>query len=141
MRSPACCRATQAIEAIKKSIKKTYGKKGDQIVQQNFAAVDQTLANLFEVKVPGQRHQHDRDAARWSPTSAPDFVKEVTATIMAGFGDTLPVSAMPVDGTYPDRHRRSGKSATSPWKSRCGTFRSASSATSARSSARTRPSG
>ena len=53
----------QAIEAIKQSIKKTYGKKGDQIVQQNYAAVDQTLANLFEVKVPGPRHQHDRDAS------------------------------------------------------------------------------
>ncbi len=90
----------QAIEAIKQSIKKTYGKKGDQIVQQNFAAVDQTLENLFEVKVPG----HVSSTIEMPPVvsdRAPDFVKAVTATIMAGFGDTLPVSAMPVDGTYP----------------------------------------
>ena len=54
----------QAIEAIKRSIKKTYGKKGDQIVQQNYAAVDQTIANLFEVKVPRQSHEHDCHASR-----------------------------------------------------------------------------
>jgi pyruvate-ferredoxin/flavodoxin oxidoreductase len=90
----------QAIEAIKYSIKKTYGKKGDQIVQQNFQAVDQTLANLFEVKVPGTV----TSSIEMPPVvsdRAPDFVKSVTAQIMAGFGDALPVSRMPVDGTYP----------------------------------------
>jgi pyruvate-ferredoxin/flavodoxin oxidoreductase len=89
-----------AIEAIKSSIKKTYGKKGDQIVQQNFAAVDQTLANLFEVKVPAKVTSTIAMPPVVSP-KAPKFVKEVTAEIMAGFGDLLPVSKMPVDGTYP----------------------------------------
>jgi len=90
----------QAIEAIKNSIKKTYGKKGDEIVQQNFAAVDQTLANLFEVKIPASV----TSTITMPPVvadEAPDFVKKVTAQIMAGFGDALPVSAMPDDGTYP----------------------------------------
>ena len=90
----------QAIEAIKNSIKKTYGKKGDEIVQQNFAAVDQTLANLFEVKIPASV----TSTITMPPVvadEAPDFVKNVTAQIMAGFGDALPVSAMPDDGTYP----------------------------------------
>ncbi len=90
----------QAITAIKNAIKKTYGKKGDQIVQQNFAAVDQTLANLFEVKVP------DRvtSTIEMPPTvsdRAPEFVKNITAKIIAGFGDALPVSAFPKDGTWP----------------------------------------
>jgi pyruvate-ferredoxin/flavodoxin oxidoreductase len=89
-----------AIEAIKTSIKKTYGKKGDLIVQQNFAAVDQTLANLFEVKVPGKVTSTITMPPVVSP-KAPAFVKEVTAQIMAGFGDELPVSKMPVDGTFP----------------------------------------
>jgi pyruvate-ferredoxin/flavodoxin oxidoreductase len=90
----------QAIESIKQSIKKTYGKKGDQIVQQNFAAVDQTLANLHEVQVPA----HVTSTLELPPVvseKAPDFVKQVTAKIIAGFGDTLPVSAMPKDGTFP----------------------------------------
>jgi pyruvate-ferredoxin/flavodoxin oxidoreductase len=89
-----------AIEAIKNSIKKTYGKKGDQIVQQNFAAVDQTLANLFEVKVPARVTSTIAMPPLVSP-KAPAFVKEVTAQIMGGFGDLIPVSRMPADGTYP----------------------------------------
>jgi pyruvate-ferredoxin/flavodoxin oxidoreductase len=89
-----------AIAAIKTSIKKTYGKKGDQIVQQNFAAVDETLANLFEVKIPAKATSTITMPPVVSPL-APAFVKEVTAQIMAGFGDLLPVSKMPVDGTYP----------------------------------------
>ncbi len=90
----------QAIEAIKNSISKTYGKKGDQIVQQNFAAVDQTLANLFEVRVP----ENVTSTITLPPIvsdQAPDFVKNVTAQIIAGFGDALPVSALPNDGTFP----------------------------------------
>jgi pyruvate-ferredoxin/flavodoxin oxidoreductase len=89
-----------AIEAIKSSIKKTYGKKGDQIVQQNFAAVDQTLANLFPVTVPAKV----TSTIEMPPTvsaEAPAFVQEVTAQIIAGFGDQLPVSKFPVDGTFP----------------------------------------
>jgi pyruvate-ferredoxin/flavodoxin oxidoreductase len=89
-----------AIEAIKNSIKKTYGKKGDQIVQQNFAAVDETLANLFEVKVPSKATSTIEMPPVVSPL-APAFVQDVTAQIMAGFGDMIPVSKMPVDGTYP----------------------------------------
>jgi pyruvate-ferredoxin/flavodoxin oxidoreductase len=90
----------QAIEAIKASIKKTYGRKGDQIVQQNFEAVDQTIANLHEVKVPGQVTSTIM-MPPVVPDYAPKFVKDVTAQIIAGFGDMLPVSAMPVDGTFP----------------------------------------
>ncbi|MBI4535627.1 MAG: pyruvate:ferredoxin (flavodoxin) oxidoreductase [Ignavibacteriae bacterium] len=90
----------QAIEAIKNSIEKTYGKKGEQVVRQNFAAVDQTLANLFEVKVP-DKVSSTMEMPPVVSEKAPDFVKEVTAKIIAGFGDTLPVSAFPNDGTFP----------------------------------------
>ncbi|MDD5562377.1 MAG: pyruvate:ferredoxin (flavodoxin) oxidoreductase [Thermoanaerobaculaceae bacterium] len=90
----------EAIEQIKKAIKKTYGKKGDVVVQKNFAAVDHTLAHLFEVKLPGTV-----TATRSMPPTvsdaAPDFVKRVTAVMMSGKGDLLPVSAFPVDGTWP----------------------------------------
>ncbi len=90
----------EAIAAIKNSIKKTYGKKGEEIVQQNYDAVDATLANLFEVKVPASV----TSTIEMPPTvsdKAPDFVKNVTAQIIAGFGDSLPVSAFPKDGTFP----------------------------------------
>ncbi len=90
----------KAIGMIKDSIKKTYGAKGDKIVQMNFDAVDKTLANLFEVKVPDKVTSNKK---MQPPVSgdAPDFVKEVTAKIIAGEGDQLPVSKMPVDGTFP----------------------------------------
>jgi len=90
----------EAVAAIKNSIKKTYGRKGDQVVQQNFAAVDQTLANLFEVEVPAGVTS-TMEMPPVVSAKAPDFVKNVTAKIIAGFGDMLPVSAMPKDGTYP----------------------------------------
>ena len=99
----------QAIEQIKKAIKKTYGRKGDQIVQQNFQAVDQTLANLFEVKVPNKV----TSTIEMPPVvsdRAPEYVKQVTARMIEGKGDTLPVSAMPIDGTFP--------TATSQWEKR-----------------------
>jgi pyruvate-ferredoxin/flavodoxin oxidoreductase len=90
----------EAIAQIKKAIKKTYGKKGDAVVQQNYHAVDQTLANLYEVKVPSTV-----TATRMRPPTvsdeAPDFVKRVTAVMMEGKGDLLPVSAFPIDGTWP----------------------------------------
>ena len=89
-----------AIEAIKKAIKKTYGKKGDQIVQQNFQAVDATIANLHEVKVPATASS-TITMPPVVPNTAPEFIKSVTAQIIAGFGDDLPVSKMPVDGTFP----------------------------------------
>ncbi|MGA2622913.1 MAG: pyruvate:ferredoxin (flavodoxin) oxidoreductase [Bacteroidota bacterium] len=89
-----------AITAIKNSIKKTYGKKGEEIVKQNFTAVDQTLANLFEVKVPNTV----TSAIEMPPPVsdlAPEYVRNVLGQIIAGNGDSLPVSAMPVDGTFP----------------------------------------
>jgi pyruvate-ferredoxin/flavodoxin oxidoreductase len=90
----------EAVAHIKKAIQKTYAKKGDEVVRRNFAAVDDTLANLFEVPVPAaatSRVHRLPDV----PTDAPDFVKRVTAVMMAGKGDLLPVSAFPVDGTWP----------------------------------------
>ncbi|MFI5394705.1 MAG: pyruvate:ferredoxin (flavodoxin) oxidoreductase [Candidatus Binatia bacterium] len=90
----------EAIAAIKKSIEKSYGSKGDEIVQMNFAAVDHTLAHLFEVRVPAHA---DGTIAMPPPVppQAPAFVQDVTAKMIAGLGDSLPVSALPVDGTYP----------------------------------------
>ncbi|MDD5199961.1 MAG: pyruvate:ferredoxin (flavodoxin) oxidoreductase, partial [Terrimicrobiaceae bacterium] len=90
----------EAIAQIKRAIEKTYGRKGEHIVQQNFAAVDQTLASLHEIPIPAATAA---GAARSAPVpaEAPDFVKRVTATMLAGKGDLLPVSAFPVDGTWP----------------------------------------
>ncbi|MGC8741621.1 MAG: pyruvate:ferredoxin (flavodoxin) oxidoreductase [Candidatus Sumerlaeaceae bacterium] len=90
----------EAIAQIKKAIEKTYGKKGPEVVKKNFEAVDQTLANLFEVKVPAQATSQKRRPPI-VPDEAPDFVKRVTAVMLAGKGDLLPVSAFPVDGTWP----------------------------------------
>jgi pyruvate-ferredoxin/flavodoxin oxidoreductase len=90
----------QAIEQIKYAIKKTYGKRGEAVVQQNFAAVDSTLENLFEVKVP---EAITSSVAMRSPVpaAAPDFVRNVLGPMIAYDGDSVPVSAMPVDGTFP----------------------------------------
>ncbi|MFH0879915.1 MAG: pyruvate:ferredoxin (flavodoxin) oxidoreductase, partial [Lentisphaerota bacterium] len=99
----------EAIEQIKKAIKKTYGKKGEEIVKKNYNAVDQTLANLSEIKIPAQATSKIELPPIVS-AKAPAFVQKVTAEIMAGRGDDLPVSAMPVDGTYP--------SATTQWEKR-----------------------
>ncbi len=90
----------EAIAAIKNSIKKTYGRKGEEIVRQNFNAVDQTLANMFEVKVPGSVTSTIEMPPAVSP-AAPEYVRNVTGRIIAGEGDRLPVSAMPSDGTFP----------------------------------------
>ena len=90
----------EAIEQIKKSIKKTYGKRGEAVVAQNFEAVDQTLVHLHQVKVPAAvSSKVTRRAA--VPAGAPDFVHNVLGPIIAGDGDNLPVSLMPVDGTFP----------------------------------------
>jgi pyruvate-ferredoxin/flavodoxin oxidoreductase len=90
----------EAIAAIKNAIKKTYGKKGEEIVQQNYKAVDQTLAHLQEVSYPAAATSTIEMPPVVS-SKAPDFVKNVTAKMIAGLGDTLPVSAFPVDGTWP----------------------------------------
>jgi pyruvate-ferredoxin/flavodoxin oxidoreductase len=99
----------EAIARIKDSIKKTYGAKGDEIVKKNFQAVDMTLANLHEFKVPA-RATSKIELPPVVPVAAPEFVKKVTAKIIAGLGDSIPVSAFPVDGTFP--------SATTQWEKR-----------------------
>ncbi|HPK24758.1 MAG TPA: pyruvate:ferredoxin (flavodoxin) oxidoreductase [Candidatus Hydrogenedentes bacterium] len=89
-----------AIEAIKTSIKNTYGKRGDTIVQKNWAAVDMAVEHLHEVKVPGAVTS-TFDIRPAVPAHAPEFLHEFTAAILAESGETLPVSKMPVDGTFP----------------------------------------
>ena len=89
-----------AITAIKKAIKKTYEKRGDEIVRRNYDAVDQTLANLHEITVPAGATSSIRQAS-FAQTAMPEFTRRVQAVMMAGKGDLLPVSAFPVDGTWP----------------------------------------
>ena len=99
----------EAIAHIKKSIEKTYGKRGPEVVRRNCEVVDQALAHLHEVRVPAAT-----TATRKRPPlvseRAPDFVQKVTAVMLAGKGDLLPVSAFPVDGTWP--------MATAKWEKR-----------------------
>ncbi len=90
----------EAIAAIKYAIKKTYGKRGETVVQKNYAAVDASLSHLQEVKVPSKVSSLF-DLRPPVPAAAPGFVRDVLAQIIAGNGDDLPVSAMPVDGTFP----------------------------------------
>jgi pyruvate-ferredoxin/flavodoxin oxidoreductase len=123
----------EAIEQIKKSIRKTYGKRGEAVVQRNFQAVDQTLERLYEVQLPMGMSQESAFAAeqeaagvistagmqrkasvvlpvlhRRPPVSeqAPDFVRRVIGPMIALDGDSLPVSALPADGTYPSNTAR-----------------------------------
>jgi len=100
----------EAIGKIKGAIEKTYGRKGRAIVEKNFAAVDQSLANLHEVKIPASGVNTDRAMLPPVPDEAPDFVKRVTGVMLAGKGDLLPVSAFPPDGVWP--------TATSQWEKR-----------------------
>jgi pyruvate-ferredoxin/flavodoxin oxidoreductase len=99
----------QAIAEIKHAIEKTYGKRGEAVVKKNFEAVDQSLANLHEVKVPATvtSKLSMRPAI---PAGAPDFVRNVLGPIVAFEGDSVPVSAFPVDGTFP--------TATTQWEKR-----------------------
>ncbi|MEB2283327.1 MAG: pyruvate:ferredoxin (flavodoxin) oxidoreductase [Myxococcales bacterium] len=90
----------EAIAAIKRSIAKAYGRRGAAIVQKNCAAVDMTLAELHEVAIP-QAATSTVVRPPVVPADAPTFVREVTARIIAGKGDELPVSALPADGTFP----------------------------------------
>jgi pyruvate-ferredoxin/flavodoxin oxidoreductase len=99
----------EAIAKIKESIKKTYGKRGEPVVRQNYAAVDAALAHLYEVQVPTQATSEFDVPPAVSP-DAPVFVQNVTAEILAGRGDALPVSAFPADGSYP--------TATAQWEKR-----------------------
>ncbi|MCJ7723328.1 MAG: pyruvate:ferredoxin (flavodoxin) oxidoreductase, partial [Anaerolineales bacterium] len=98
-----------AITEIKRAIEKTYGKRGEAVVQKNYLAVDQTLANLHEVKYPSivSSKINRREPV---PAEAPDFVHDVLGPMIAYEGDNIPVSALPVDGTYP--------TATTKWEKR-----------------------
>ena len=90
----------EAIAEIKKYIKKTYGKRGEAVVQQNYDAVDSSLENLYQVKVP-EKATSTLTRKPPVPANAPEFVKEVLGAIIAKDGDNLPVSKLPNDGTYP----------------------------------------
>lgn len=90
----------EAIEKVKAAITKTYARKSMAIVQKNHEAVDASLAHLHEVQVPTSA-TGQRDLIPPVPSDAPPFVREVTATMLAGRGDELPVSVLPVDGSYP----------------------------------------
>lgn len=90
----------EAIANIKTAIEKTYSKKGAEVVQLNFKAVDASLDHLYQVDVPAKTSSSHGMAAM-VPSHAPEFVQEVTAPMLAGYGDDLPVSKIPVDGTYP----------------------------------------
>ena len=99
----------QAIALIKKSIEKTYHKKGRSIVDKNFEAVDITLAHLHQVVISKQFAE--TSIASWTlPATAPDFVRNVTTEMLQERGDRIPVSLLPIDGTYP--------TATSQWEKR-----------------------
>ena len=90
----------EAIEHIKTAVKKTYGKKGQTLLDRNYQAIDAALAGLHQVKVPSQVSSiFDRPPV--VPADAPDFVRRVTSVLLAGHGNALPVSLMPVDGTWP----------------------------------------
>lgn len=90
----------EAIAKIKQAIEKTYGIKGEKVVQKNYEAVDKTLENLEKIDVPKIETGTEVKGLKISD-EAPDFFKNVTAKIIAGEGDSLPVSAMPIDGTWP----------------------------------------
>jgi len=99
----------EAITRIKDTIQKTYGAKGEAVVAMNYKAVDETLANLYEVEVPSEVSR-PVETLSVVPEAAPDFVKTVTAPMLSGDGDLLPVSAFPADGTWP--------TATTQWEKR-----------------------
>jgi len=89
----------EAIQAIKDAIKKTYGKKGEKVVKMNYDAVDAAVNNIVEVKIPTKISGHPLPPT--VPEDAPDFVKEVTAKMIEGKGESIKVSQMPADGTWP----------------------------------------
>ena len=90
----------EAIAAIKKSIEKTYGNKGEEVLRMNFQAVDSAIAHLSEVAIPNAVTS-TIEMADTIPDDAPEFVRHVTKKMILGRGDELPVSALPCDGTYP----------------------------------------
>ncbi|MGE3959956.1 MAG: pyruvate:ferredoxin (flavodoxin) oxidoreductase [Vicinamibacterales bacterium] len=99
----------EAISHIKKAIRKTYLKRGEEVVQKNYDAVDDTLSHLYEVAVPAEATSR-KHVPPHVPADATDFVKRVTGIMIANKGDRLPVSAFPADGTWP--------TGTSKWEKR-----------------------
>jgi pyruvate-ferredoxin/flavodoxin oxidoreductase len=99
----------QGIAAIKEAIRDTYGKRGQAVLDKNYAAVDHTLAHLYEVSIPAQVSS-TFDVLPPVPAQAPSFVRNVLGAMIAGDGDGLPVSALPIDGTFP--------TGTSTWEKR-----------------------
>jgi len=99
----------EAIKHIKKAIEKSYSKRGPEVVRKNCEVVDQAIAHLHEITVPKAVTAKHRRPPLVSER-APDFVQKVTAVMLAGKGDLLPVSAFPVDGTWP--------TATAKWEKR-----------------------
>ena len=97
-----------AIKAIKKAIKKTYGTKGDKVVNMNYGAVDGAIENIVEIKIPKKVTGHEMPPI--VPADAPDFVKNITAKMMEGHGEDIPVSQFPNDGRWP--------TATTQWEKR-----------------------
>lgn len=95
----------EAIAKIKEAVAKTYGRKGESVVRKNWEAIDHTLANLFEVKIPDVELNSHSTKPTVSP-EAPDFVRNVTAMMLSGLGDRLPVSAFAPDGTFPTNTAR-----------------------------------
>ncbi len=97
-----------AIKAIKKAIKKTYGIKGDKVVNMNYGAVDGAIENIVEIKIPKKVTGHEMPPI--VPADAPDFVKNITAKMMEGHGEDIKVSEFPNDGRWP--------TATTQWEKR-----------------------
>ncbi|WP_206511497.1 pyruvate:ferredoxin (flavodoxin) oxidoreductase [Rhodococcus sp. BGS-1C] len=91
---------TQAIARIKESVEKTYGSRGADVLRRELDAVDLSLEGLHRIEVP-EFVTSVAEPAPVVPDTAPEFVRTVTAEMIAGRGDALPVSALPVDGTYP----------------------------------------
>lgn len=91
----------EALAAIERSIRKSYGKKGEDVVQMNLQAVSRTLENLHKVEIPAGYRHHLNHNALATHNGVPPFVRDVLGKIILGQGDLIPVSALPVDGTYP----------------------------------------
>lgn len=100
----------EAVAKIKASVEKSYTRKGPEVVQKNFDAIDKALENLQQIEIPAQADAEQDAKQDLLAESAPKFVKEVTMEMMRGRGDLIPVSALPVDGTYPTGTTRFDKS-------------------------------
>ena len=140
--SPACCPPTRRSPRSRTSVETTYAKRGRAIVERNFAAIDASLADLEHVEVPASVDLDALDRSRRrSRTTPPTSCKRVTARLMAGDGDLLPVSRAPRRRHVPDGHGEVREAGDRQGDPDLGSRRSASTAASARSSARTPPSG